>query len=128
MLRQTRAVEVRPATTYVQGGSLASSGAGRSQGVEVLVQPPFGATPGDIARALQCKNARALLGQTADLSAKAEPFYLPNTWVSVDVMPEEGGLYSVKASAERIDENMALVDRTKEYAAANGIAVSRDLR
>jgi hypothetical protein len=124
LIRDTRFVEMQPVTAPVGGNS---HGVTRIQGVKAMVQAPNGTPTADLTRAFQCKNARAVLGQTSDTSPAAEPFYLPDTWISLDVEPQQHGLYSVTASATRIDDNLALVQRAKEYAGAHGVAVSGDM-
>jgi hypothetical protein len=119
----TRPVEVQPITTFVGGDS---RGGARAGGVKILVQPPETATV-DLARALQCRYAQALLGQTTDTSPRDAPLYLPGKWVNVNVSRESNGLYAIEASTDNIDDNLALMKRTREYAAAHGVAIASDM-
>jgi hypothetical protein len=129
-LDETRAVEVQPIMTT--GGTDGQGNpvvAGRADGVKVLVQPPPETPSKDLARAMRCRYAQALLGQTADTSPQNAPFYLPHTFVDVNVTREgEGtGLFAVTARTDNTDDNVELMRRTREYAMAHGVAISTDM-
>jgi len=128
---ETRAVEVQP---IMSTGAYATDehgkpiSEGRPEGVKVLVQPPPETPSKDLDRAIRCRYAQALLGQTADTSPQDAPFYLPHTYVDVNVSREEGtGLYAVTARTDNMNDNLELMRRTREYAMAHGIAISTDM-
>ena len=87
----------------------------RVNGAIVNVQPPAGVTPDQMARVLQCHSARALLGQIDASQAANDPYWLPNSWVDIDVKPVVGG-YAVTITADNVHNGLEVLARANSYA------------
>jgi hypothetical protein len=87
----------------------ACSGAAQVFGVRIFVRPPPGVSAQRLALAVQCHNARALLQPSAamETSAAADPYRLPDIWVSDDVAASADGMV-VTLSGDSIADNIRL--------------------
>jgi hypothetical protein len=127
-INQTKAVEVQPVMGATGGDQqVLSKSEPVAEGVKVLVQPPPMTTTADLQRAMQCRYAQAQLGQIRDTSAMDAPFYLKDRWVNVTVRNENNGLYAVFAKTDDVNDNRALMSRTREYATAHGIPIASNM-
>jgi hypothetical protein len=84
----------------------------------LVVRPPEGVSPERMTRIIQCHSARALLGQIDRSQFPDDPFWLPDTWVSIEVKPDNGN-YAVTLEANDIPTNLKLAARAKAYAEAH---------
>jgi hypothetical protein len=64
-----------------------------------------------------------LLGQIDPSTLQDDPFYLPDTWIDIDVKAERGFLV-VKLSADRVWQNLAVLRRATAYAYLHRSAAS----
>jgi len=93
------------------------SGAGQVFGVRLLVSQAPGESAGQLARTLECHGARAILAPSSRLPD--DPFWLPTSWVSIDVKPEAGNLL-VTLSGETVSDNLRILQRARAFAAQHG--------
>jgi hypothetical protein len=98
----------------------------RVSGAKLLVRPPMGITAEQMTRVLQCRSARILLGQLASDAISSDPYWLPDTWVSIEVKPEAGN-FAITASADTVHDNLELLGRVKKYADQHMLAVDPGL-
>jgi hypothetical protein len=87
----------------------------RVDGAKLVIRPPDGISPEQMTRIVQCHSARALLGKVDRAQFPDDPFWLPDTWVSVEVRPENGN-YAVILEANDVPTNIRLAARAKAYA------------
>jgi hypothetical protein len=87
----------------------------RVDGAKLLIRPPPGISAERMTRIIQCHSARALLGKVDRAAFPDDPFWLPDTWVSVEVRPEDGN-YAVTLEANDIQTNIRLAARAKAFA------------
>jgi hypothetical protein len=90
-------------------------------GAKLLVRPPAGLRPDQMARALQCHSARVLLGQVSAAAVPDDPSWLPDAWVDIDVIPENGE-FAVLLTSSKLRYNLELLRRTKRFANDRALA------
>jgi hypothetical protein len=95
------------------------NGVGQVFGVKLTVVPPEGVTADRLARTLQCHGARAILGRL-DVSkiADDDPYWLPGSWVEIEVQREAGHLL-VTLNGDHVSDNIRLLRRATAYAASH---------
>jgi len=93
------------------------SGAGQVFGVRLLVRQAPGESTGQLSRTLECHRARAILAPSSRLAD--DPFWLPASWVSIEVRPEAGNLL-VTLSGETVSDNLLILHRARSFAAQHG--------
>jgi hypothetical protein len=116
-------VELLQTTQVLQAGPLYghifdANHANESQmiiGAKLLVRPPAGVRPDELARILQCHRARVVLGEESAAQFPDDPYWLPDAWVDIDVNSENGN-YAVLLSSDKVRYNLELVTRAKRYA------------
>jgi hypothetical protein len=89
----------------------------RVNGATIYVQPPQGVPPEQMAQILQCHSVRELLGQIDQTQALNDPFWLPNSWLDIDVKPELGN-YAISISASSVHNGLEVLARANSYGAA----------
>jgi hypothetical protein len=99
----------------------------RVDGAKLVIRPPEGVSAERMTRVIQCHSARALLGKIDNAKFQDDPFWLPDTWVSVEVHPEEGN-YAVTLEANDIPTNLRLAARAKAYASTRPLLAAPSLR
>jgi hypothetical protein len=114
VLRETRVLQVEP-MTFRAGADVRSDGIVRVQGVKLYVRPPEGISTDEMTRVLQCHGARSLLAHVDPSQLAGDPYVLPDAWVDIDVVTENGFVV-VKESADRIWQNLALLHRATAFA------------
>jgi hypothetical protein len=122
VLRDTKVVAAEP-ITFLAGASTRTEGGRTVSGAKLLVSTPPGVTAEQMDRLLRCHSARALLGQVDPALLADDPFYLPDTWVDIDVRGENG-LLAVRLSADRIWQNLAVFHRATAFAETHRAASS----
>jgi hypothetical protein len=95
----------------------------RVDGAKLVIRPPEGVSPERMTRILQCHGARALLGKVDRASLPGDPFWLPDTWVSVEVKSENGN-YAVTLEANDAPSNIKLAARAMAFAEAHPLRSS----
>jgi hypothetical protein len=87
----------------------------RVNGAELLVRPPAGVSAEQMTRILQCHSARILLGQIRRDAILEDPYWLPDTWVNIEVRPENGN-FAITVSADSVRDNLQVFARVRKYA------------
>lgn len=91
----------------------------RVNGATLVIEPPPGVTPEQMARILQCHCARTLLGQIDQAQVQNDPYSLPNKWLDIDVKPE-AGKYTVSVNADSVQNGLDVLARAKSRVATTG--------
>jgi hypothetical protein len=91
-----------------------AQGGGRVSGTKLIVRPPEGMTSDEFARALQCHAALAALGQIDRSLAAMDPTWLPQAWVDMKIVPENGNV-TVTLSAETNRDNLRVYRRAVAF-------------
>lgn len=115
VLESASVIRSEPLYSHVITGNNGSEQ--RVDGAKLLVRPPEGVSAEQMTRIIQCHSARALLGKVDRAQFPDDPFWLPGTWVSVEVRPENGN-YAVTLEANDVPTNLKLAARAKAYADA----------
>jgi len=110
LVRSLKVVRVEPLYTHIMtGGDNAEE---RVNGAKMTVAEPQGVSGEQLARALQCRGARTLLGQIE--GAPNEPYSLPDRWVAIDVTAEKGN-FIVTLSSDTVRDNLLVYGRAHRY-------------
>jgi len=118
LVRSIAVLRVQPLYSHVRTANTSEE---RVNGAKLLVRPPQGVGAEQLTRALQCHSARVLLGQISRDAIPNDPYWLPDTWVAIDVTPEDGN-FAVTVSAETVRDNLAVFGRANHYADAHMVA------
>jgi len=115
VIQNTTVLEVRP----IYGRVHTSSGdfESRVNGATVWVQPPPGVPAEQMARIVQCHSARALLGEIDQAQLATDPFWLPNTWLDIDVK-SHAGRFAISVGADNVENGLKVLARANAYADA----------
>jgi hypothetical protein len=113
LVRSTRVLAVEPLYSHVMTSR--NNSEERVDGAKLLVRPPKGVSAEELTRILQCHSARILLGQVNQDTVPNDPYWLPDSWVNIDVKPENGN-FAITISANSVDENLAVFGRANHYA------------
>jgi hypothetical protein len=124
MLNSAAVLDVKPVYSHI--GTANNGSEERVSGAKLVVRPPAGVTAEQMTRILQCRSARILLGQMASDAVSSDPYWLPDTWVNIDVKPENGN-FAITASADTVHDNLELFGRVKKYADQHMLAVDPGL-
>jgi hypothetical protein len=114
LVRSTHVLNVEPIYSHVRTSN--NDAEERVNGAKLLVRPPQGMTVETMTRLLQCHSARILLGQTNADAVTSDPYWLPDTWMNIEVHPEDGN-YAVTLSASSIGDNLKVLSRANRYGA-----------
>jgi hypothetical protein len=79
-----------------------------------------------LTRILQCHSARALLGRLDRDSVPNDPYWLPDTWVNIDVKAEDGN-FAVTLTADTVRDNLQVYGRANRYADGHVLATGAGL-
>jgi hypothetical protein len=123
LVRSLTVLHVQP--VYSEVGS-AGSTEERVNGATLVVRPPKGVSADQLTRILQCHGARALLGQINGNVVRSDPYWLPDTWVKIDVKPENGN-FAVTLSADTVRDNLQVYSRANHYADDHMVATDPGL-
>jgi hypothetical protein len=124
LVRSTRVLAVEPLYSHVMTSR--NNSEERVSGAKLLVRPPKGVSAEELTRILQCHSARVLLGQVNRDTVPNDPYWLPDTWVDIDVKPENGN-FAITVSAHSVDENLEVFGRANHYADDHMIATDPGL-
>jgi hypothetical protein len=113
LVRSTRVLAVEPLYSHVMTSR--NNSEERVDGAKLLVRPPKGVSAEELTRILQCHSARILLGQVNRDTVPNDPYWLPDSWVNIDVKPENGN-FAITISANSVDENLEVFGRANHYA------------
>jgi len=86
--------------------------------VKLVVRPPQGVTLSRFDRILRCHNLRVLDGEVDASRIPNDPYGLPDSWLEIEVKPEDGNFH-VTLSGDHLSDNLRILDRAKAYAAAH---------
>jgi hypothetical protein len=112
LIRSTKVLEVEPLYSHVRTSN--NDAEERVNGAKLVVRPPQGISGEQMTRLLQCHSARVLLGQVNAPSFGNDPYWLPDTWVSIDVKPENGN-FAITLSADSVRDNLKVFSRANRY-------------
>jgi hypothetical protein len=118
LVRSIAVLRVRPIFTHMRSNTSSEE---RVNGATLLVRPPEGVSAEQLTRILQCHGARALLGQLNGNSVPNDPYWLPDTWVTIDVT-SEGGNFAVTLTTDTVRDNLRVYGRANRYADEHTLA------
>ena len=113
LVRSTRVLSVEPLYSHIMTSR--NNSEERVQGAKLLVRPPKDVSAEELTRILQCHSARVLLGRVNPDTVPNDPYWLPDTWVNIEVKPENGN-FAITVSANSVDESLAVFSRANHYA------------
>jgi len=113
VLREMTVIKAE-AITFPSGASTRSN-SNTMSGTRLLVRPPDGVSAWELALILRCHRAKGLLGESGFAALPADPFYVPDTWVAINVKVETGFLV-VELSADPGWQNVDLLHRAIAFA------------
>jgi len=122
LVRSIQVISVSPLYSHVMTSNTAED---RVAGAEIIVRPAQGVSAEQLTRALQCHNARVVLGQIASKDPN-DPYSLPDQWVNIQVKPQNGN-FAVTISADSVHENLAVYGRANHYADEHMVATDPGL-
>jgi hypothetical protein len=99
------------------------NGAGQVFGVKLVLRQPEGVSAEQLAQMLRCHNVRVLLGQVGSSQLPNDPYWLPDSWVEIEVKPDAGNLV-VTLNGDTVSDNLRILHRATAFAAAHGSAGS----
>jgi len=125
LLQSTTVLRMDPIYSHVLS---ANNGAeNRVNGAKLLVVPPKGMSAEQMDRILECHSAGVLLGQISGSAVPNDPYWLPNSWVNIDVKPE-GGNFAVTLTSDSVRENLQVLSRASHYADEHQLAIEPSLQ
>ena len=89
--------------------------------VQLVVRPPQGINLSRFDRILRCHNLRVLDGEVDASRIPNDPFGLRDSWLEIEVKPEDGN-FRVTLSGDHIADTLQILRRAKAYAAAHAPA------
>ena len=98
------------------------NGVGQVFGVRLVERPPPGVTADAAARVLRCHGARAVLGALDRVTLSNDPYWLPDSWVDIDVRERSGDLL-VTLTGNTVSDNIRILHRATAFAAEQRAAV-----
>jgi hypothetical protein len=124
LVRSTHVLAVEPLYSHVITSN--NNSEERVAGAKLLVRPPNGVTADQLTRVLQCHSARVLLGQVSSAATPNDPYWLPDTWVNINVKPENGN-FAITITADSVHDNLAVFGRANHYADDHMVATDPGL-
>lgn len=121
LLSSTRVLRVDPIYSHVLTSN--NNAEERVNGAKLLIRPPNGVSAEQMTRILQCHSARVLLGQANGAAVASDPYWLADSWVNIDVKPENGN-FAVTLSADTIHDNLEVLSRANHYGDDHMLATS----
>jgi len=125
LLRSTTVLRLDPIYSHVLTTNSGSEQ--RVNGAKLLVVPPQGMSTSQMDRILECHSAAVLLGKVSSAAIPSDPYWLPNSWVDIDVKPE-GGNFAVTLTADTVRDNLQVLRRASHYADEHQLAVEPSLQ
>jgi hypothetical protein len=123
LVRSTKVLSVEPLYSHIM---TTNSSEERVDGTKLLIRPPAGVSAEQMTRILQCHGARVLLGQVNRDAVRNDPYWLPDSWVNIQVTPENGN-FAVTVSAESLSDNLKVFGRANQYADDHMLATEPEL-
>jgi hypothetical protein len=123
LVRSIAVLHVQPLYSHVRTNNTSEE---RVNGAKLLVRPPQGVSAEQLTRVLQCHSARVLLGQLSGTAVPNDPYWLPDTWVNIDVKSENGN-FAVTVSADSVRDNLQVYGRANHYADEHMLATDPGL-
>jgi hypothetical protein len=114
LLRAITVVGVEP--VYTRAHSEGTRRGDAIAHVKIVVRPPSGVSAERMTHILRCHSTRTLLGLVDPSQWPNDPFWLPGTWVHIEVRPEAGN-FAVIMEGESAPDNSRLASRAKAFAA-----------
>jgi hypothetical protein len=124
LLRSTSVLRVQPLYSHVMTSN--NNAEERVNGAKLLIRPPKGVSAEQMTRILQCHSARVLLGQVNSADTPNDPYWLPDSWVNIQVKPEDGN-FAVTVSADSVHDNLQVFGRASHYADEHMLATDPGL-
>jgi hypothetical protein len=121
ILERASVISSEPLYSHVLTG--ADDSEQRVDGAKLVIRPPDGVSAERMTRIIQCHAARALLGKLDRAGLPDDPFWLPDTWVSVEVRPENGN-YAVVLEANDVRTNLKVAAGARRYALSHALAAA----
>jgi hypothetical protein len=87
--------------------------------VRLVVRAPAGVSAEQLARLLRCHGARALLGEVERSQLGDDPYWLPGSWVDIDVK-DTGRSFVVTLTGNSVTENLRILRRAEAFATEHG--------
>jgi hypothetical protein len=91
----------------------------RISGVKLVIRAADGMTAERLTRTVQCHSARVLLGQVDRSQLPDDPYVLPDEWLDIHVVPENGN-FAVSLEADSVSKNLQVFSRATAYADSHG--------
>ena len=113
VLKNTTVLKVNPLYGHVHTSY--NDFEARVNGAIIYVRPPAGVQPDQLSRIVECHGARVILGQVDQTQIPSDPYWLPNSWVNIDVKPLAGS-YAISISADSVHNGLEVLDRANAYA------------
>lgn len=123
LVRSTKVLSVQPLYSHIMTSNTSEQ---RVDGAKLLVRPPSGVTAEQMTRILQCHSARILLGQVNGDAVRNDPYWLPASWVNIQVKPENGN-FAVTVSADTVSDGLRLLGHASQYADDHMLAAEPEL-
>jgi hypothetical protein len=101
---------VEPDLSYVINGDDHTM---RLCGAVIHLRGAPGATPGKVALAVGCHEARVTLGELAPVD---DPYVLPGKWADITVWPDGAG-FKIRVRGDDFDDGLLLLDRARRHRA-----------
>jgi hypothetical protein len=120
VLENTAVLEAGPAYSKVLTGKNGTED--RVTGAEIIVRPPAGVSPEQLTRTLQCHSARVLLGHADQRRFADDPYWLPDTWLDIQVKSDNGN-YAVVLAAGNVPDGLQVLHRATAFAEARRTGV-----
>jgi hypothetical protein len=118
VIRSVLVIDAEPLYSYMASNAGDNNGK-VVDGAKIVVRPPEGVSAEHLSRILQCHSAQVLLGEQGKVVA--DPFWLPGTWLNIDVKPEHGN-YAVTLEADTVADNLKLAAHATAFAKAQAVA------
>jgi hypothetical protein len=123
LVRSTKVLSVQPLYSHIISGKTAEQ---RVDGATLLVRPPQGVDAEQMTRILQCHSARVLLGQVNRDAVRNDPYWLPDSWVNIQVKPESGN-FAVTLSTDTVHDGLQVLGHANQYADDHTLAAEPEL-
>lgn len=117
---QALAITVEPLYAHIMTGN--NNAEDRVRGAKVVVRPPPNVSAEELTRALQCHSARILLGKVDGSRLSDDPFWLENSWINIDVKPENGN-YAILLEADSVSKNLKLLARAQAFVGSRSLSL-----
>src|SRR5580704_2242263 len=113
--RMVETLQVERADSSIH--SATCSGVAQVFGVVLVVRRPEGVSAGQLAAALQCRAARARRGEIDRSRVPDDPFWLPDSWVEIEVTDHAGdpGRLVITLRGDTVGYNLEILPRARAF-------------